>query len=336
MGSNLDSMQCRREDGPQTRTDALRLNVRALLAPVDSASADVVSVTMSESALCTLHSSSNEEALPRFMPQINKSIEKDLSFSVSPWQSKQATPEIIEDQSYQEIQLPLKRKTREHLAESTAEASQRPRASRRKGTASEWQRTKKHQPPDEGQARSEQPATNTPSSPDPAHDIDSTSDTETDTVSTDTVKGSNLQGTAVLALLPNGQISGHILDTHSSACFGFMARQLTAERECTRDTEWRLLHATIIDYKSSKEMNFAAERTAEDAATIQAPLQMHGEEEQLIAALQGHADADMDINFKFQCTTILVIRFREQKACINAQGSRFVAMQMLHVSRCMF
>ena len=278
----------------------------------------------------------DEETLPIFMPQINKSIKKDLSFSVSPWQSKQATPEIIEDQPYQEIQLPLKRKTREHLAKPAAEASQHSRASQKEGTASEWQRKKKHQPPDEGQARSERPATNTPSSPDPAHDIDSTSDTETDTVSTDTVKGSNLQGTAVLALLPNGQISGHILDTHSSACFGFMARQLTAERECTRDTEWRLLHATIIDYKSSKEMNFAAERTAEDAATIQAPLQMQGEEEQLIAALQGHADADMDINFKFQCTTILVIRFREQKACINAQGSRFVAMQMLHVSRCMF
>ena len=263
---------------------------------------------MSVTNLATdLHSSSNEETLPRFMPQINKSIKKDLSFSVSPWQSKQATPEVIEDQPYQEIQLPLKRKTREHLAESTAEASQRSRASQREGTASEWQKKKKHQPPDE------QPATNTPSSPDPAHDIDSTSDTQTDTVSTDTVKGSHLQGTAVLALLPNGQISGHILDTHSSACFGFMARQLTVERECTRDTEWRLLHATIIDYKSSKEMNFAAERTAEDAATIQAPLQMHGEEEQLIAALQGHADADMDIKFKFQCTTILVIRFGSKR-----------------------
>ena len=240
------------------------------------------------------------------MPQINKSVKKELSFSVSPWQSKQATPEITEDQPYQEIQLPLKRKTREHLAESTPGASQRPRALQIKGSASQWQRKKKDQTPAEGSVLAEQPATDRPISPDPAHDIDSKSDTECDTVNTEPTKGSSLQGTAVLALLPDGQISGHILDTHSSACFGFMARQLTAERECTRDTEWRLLHATIIDYKTSKEINFAAERTAEDAATIQAPLQMHGGEEQIITALRSHADADIDINFKFQCTTILV------------------------------
>ena len=244
------------------------------------------------------------------MPQINKSVKKDLSFSVSPWQSKRATPEITEDQPYQEIQLPLKRKTSEHLAEPKAEASQRPRPSQRKGSASQWQRKKKDQTPNEN---TEQPATDTPNGPDSAHHIDSKSDTDTDAGIIGTAQGSSLQGTAVLALLPDGQISGHILDTHSTACFGFMARQLTAERECTRDIEWRLLHATIIDYKSSKETSFAAERTAEDAATIQAPLQMHGGEEQLIAALQGRADADTDINFKFQCTTILVSRFWQQK-----------------------
>ena len=240
------------------------------------------------------------------MPQINKSVKKDLSFSVSPWQSKQATPEFAGDQPYQEIQLPLKRKARENLAQSAAEASQRPRALKREGSASQWQRKKRDQPRDEGSVLAEQPATDRPVSVGPVHHVDSESDTQIDTDNTDTIKGSYLQGTAVLTLLPNGQISGHLLDAHSSACFGFMARQLTAERECTRDAEWRLLHATIIDYNSSTEINFAAERTAEDAATIQAPLQMHGEEEQLIAALQGHADTVIDVNFKFQCTTILV------------------------------
>lgn len=239
------------------------------------------------------------------MPQIKKSSRKDVSFSVSPWQSKQATPEITEDQLYKEVQLPLKRKTRE-LAEVKAEPSQRPRTSQQKGFARQWQRKKKEQAPDEGSVVAEQPATDAVDGPNPAFDIDSEADTYTDTDDTDTAPGSVLQGTAVFALLPSGQISGHILDSQSNACFGFMAHQLTAERECTRDTEWRLLHATIIDYKSSKEINFAAERTAEDAATIQAPLQMHGEEEQLIAALQDHADAETDIRFKFQCTTILV------------------------------
>ena len=237
------------------------------------------------------------------MPQIKKSVRKDLSFSVSPWQSKQATPQITKDQLYQEIQLPLKRKTSEQVTDITAEASQRPRASQRKGCASQWHRKKKV-PAEEVSVLAEKPATDTTNDLNTAHESDSRE--EIDTSEADTTENSALQGTAVLALLPSGQISGHILDTNSNACFGFMAHQLTAERECTRDTEWRLLHVTIIDYKSSKEVNFAAERTAEDAATIQAPLQMHGEEEQLIAALQGHADPDIDIEFKFQCTTILV------------------------------
>lgn len=237
------------------------------------------------------------------MPQIKKSAKKDVSFSVSPWQSKKATPEITEDQLYIEIQLPLKRKIGD-LAEVKTEPLQRPRTSQHKGFAQQWQRKKQEQTADEGSVVAEQLATDKVDGPDPAYNYDSDADTDTDI--TDTRSGSVLHGTGVFALLPSGQISGHILDSHSNACFGFMAHQLTAERECTRDTEWRLLHATIIDYKSSKEINFAAERLAEDAATIQAPLQMHGEEEQVIAALQDHTDAVIDIRFIFQCTTILV------------------------------
>ena len=260
------------------------------------------------------------------MPQIKKSSKKDVSFSVSPWQSKQAPPEITEDQLYKEIQLPLKRKTGD-LAEVKVGPSQRLQTSQQKGHAGQWQRKKKEQAPDDRNVVAEQLATDTIDVPDPAYGIDSEADTDTDTDNTDTAPGSVLQGTAVFALLPSGQISGHILDSQSNACFGFMAHQLTAERECTRDTEWRLLHATIIDYKSSKEISFAAERTAEDAATIQAPLQMHGEEEQVIAALQGHADAETDIRFKFQCTTILVSYSWELiwcTACKSAGGAEGV------------
>lgn len=240
------------------------------------------------------------------MPQIKKSVQKDLSFSVSPWQCKQATPEITRDLLYQETQLPFKRKTTEPVAGNIAGTAQRPRASQGKGAASPWQKKKKVSITDKVGVLAEHPPTDTIDDPDSAHHMgrNADSDTEADTSQTDTTKGSSLQGTAVLALLPSGTISGHILDTHSGACFGFMAHQLTAERECTRDSEWRLLHVTIINYKSGQEFHFAAERTAEDAAAIQAPLQMHGEEEQLIAALQGHAGAD--INFKFRCTTILV------------------------------
>ena len=238
------------------------------------------------------------------MPQIKTSAKKDLSFSVSPWQCKQATPEITRDQLYQETQLPFKRKASDPVAGRKAESSQPPRASQGKGSASQWQKKKTVPTPQEVSVLPQQPPADTIDDPDTAHHTDSTAESDTDKSLADATKGYSLQGTAVLALLPSGQISGHLLDGHNGACFGFMARQLTAERECTRDSEWRLLHVTVIDYKSGQEISFAAERTAEDAATIQAPLQMHGEEEQLIAALQGHADAEVD--FKFKCTTILV------------------------------
>lgn len=251
------------------------------------------------------------------MPQIKRSATKDLSFSVSPWQCKQATPEIAKDQLYQETQLPFNRKATNPAAGPSAEASLRPRASQGKAIASQWQKKKKAPTPKDVRLLAEASQTDKTDAPDTAHQTDSAAESDTETLQTDTMQGSSLQGTAVLALLPSGQISGHILDTRSGACFGFMARQLTAERECTRDSEWRLLHVTVIDYKSGQELHFAAERTAEDAATIQAPLQMHGEEEQLIAALQGHADANVD--FKFRCTTILVscCQIRRHFLCIQ-------------------
>ena len=229
------------------------------------------------------------------MPQIKNSISKDFSFSVSPWQSKRGDPEITGDQLYQQTPLPFKKDGTSSLGPLPATECI-PEAASAQGHASQWQR-KRRRAADEVDSSLEQPASNTTAMQD-------TADWDSDSRAAEAPQGTPLVGTAVLALLPNGQISGHLLDTHSNNCFGFMACQLTAERECTRDTEWKLLHATIIDFQSKQEIKFPAEHTAEDAAIIQAPLQMHGEEEQVIAALQGCAGADVD--FKFQCTTILV------------------------------
>lgn len=229
------------------------------------------------------------------MPQIKKSISKDFSFSVSPWRSKPGDPEITGDQLYQQTPLPFEKARTSSPGPSSATVCI-PHAVSAHGHASQWQ-TKKRKSADEVGPSLQLSASDTAA-------VQDTADWNADSEAAEVSQGISVIGTAVLALLPNGQISGHLLDTHSNKCFGFMARQLTAERECTRDTEWKLLHATIIDFQSKKEIKFPAERTAEDAAVIQAPLQMHGEEEQIIAALQGCASTEVD--FKFQCTTILV------------------------------
>lgn len=83
-----------------------------------------------------------------------------------------------------------------------------------------------------------------------------------------------------------------------------MGVQLTALRECTRDTEWKLLKLTIVDFASQIEVQFAAERTAAHAARIQAPLRFHGDEPELTEALHGIPASK--IQLEFQCHTILV------------------------------
>ena len=83
-----------------------------------------------------------------------------------------------------------------------------------------------------------------------------------------------------------------------------MGIQLTALRECTRDVEWKLMKITIIDFDSKAEFQFAAERTAADAARIQAPLQFHGDEPELAEALSGLAPSDIQLHF--ECHTIMV------------------------------
>ena len=98
--------------------------------------------------------------------------------------------------------------------------------------------------------------------------------------------------------------AGHFIDKPSKQCYGIMGVQLTAFRECTRDTEWKLLRITVLDFSSKAEDVFAAERTAADAARLQAPLQFHGDEPELAEALNGLAPSNIEL--RFDCHTILV------------------------------
>lgn len=240
------------------------------------------------------------------MPQIKKSISKDLSFSVSPWQTKRGNTQMEADQTYTEVHLPFRQAHVDESADSSQVAATRSLLNRDTHEGG-WKRRKKCGATTEISLQLEDPqprAAREHSSENPEVDNDTTEWSESDDVSVAGLNGISLTGTAVLALLPDGHISGHLLDADSNTCFGIMGRQLTAERECTRDVEWKLLYVTIIDFRTNSEVSFPAERTAADAAIIQAPLQMHGEEQQVIEALQGHSSPKVEL--KIQCTTILV------------------------------
>ncbi len=237
------------------------------------------------------------------MPQVRKSERKDLSFSVSPWQTKRGETQIATDQPYTEVQVPIKkRKTEAFACPNIVKAP--PSAARQDRQTTAW-KTKNSG----GASVAISSHTEHPSAEQAFQSISTNQEVdedETDCSISKEAQGTSLIGTAVLALLPDGHISGHLLDANHNACFGIMGSQLTAERECTRDVEWKLLHVTIINFRTKREVSFPAERTAADAATIQAPLHMHGDEQQVIEALQGHSTIATGVELKFQCETILV------------------------------
>jgi len=235
------------------------------------------------------------------MPQVRKSERKDLSFSVSPWQTKRGGTQIATDQPYTEVQVPIKKRKTEESAYCNIAKAQ-PSAARQDRQTTAWKTNKAGGASVAISSHTEHPSAEQAFegiSTDPEVNED-----ETDCSSSTEAKGTSLIGTAVLALLPDGHISGHLLDANHNACFGIMGSQLTAERECTRDVELKLLHVTIINFRTNREVSFPAERTAADAATIQTPLQLHGDEQQVIEALQGHPTTGVEL--KFQCATILV------------------------------
>ncbi|DBA87519.1 hypothetical protein WJX77_003187 [Trebouxia sp. C0004] len=234
------------------------------------------------------------------MPQVRKSDRKDLSFSVSPWQTKRGGTQIPTDQPYTEVQVPIKkRRTEESARPNIAKAA--PSAARQDRQTTAWKTKRAGDASVASSAHTEHPSVEQAFEGVSSHP--EVNEDQTDCSVSNEAQGSSLIGTAVLALLPDGHISGHLLDANHNACFGIMGSQLTADRECTRDVEWKLLHVTIINFRTNREVSFPAERTAADAATIQAPLQMHGDEQQVIEALQGHSTTGVEL--KFQCATIL-------------------------------
>jgi len=66
-------------------------------------------------------------------------------------------------------------------------------------------------------------------------------------------QGDAIVGVARIALLPLGDLSGHLIDTATGTCFGLLGRQILAQHSCYRDTEWGLLQLSIIRFAAQKQ-----------------------------------------------------------------------------------
>ena len=63
------------------------------------------------------------------------------------------------------------------------------------------------------------------------------------------------------------------MDSRSQRCVGLTGREVASERECTRDTEWKLLRLRLRDYGTGANAELLAERTGGDAMRLSAPFQ---------------------------------------------------------------
>lgn len=138
------------------------------------------------------------------MPLIRKSAGKDLHFSVSPWNLKQPTSRADATQAYQETSLPFKP---DQPLDPSAATDNRPDTKknvRQHVSAGPWQARKK--PALSDRTRQHRLIQNNTQESSQEQNSDTS---ENDELSSQTGSlGIVLQGTAVLAFLPTGQLSG--------------------------------------------------------------------------------------------------------------------------------
>ncbi|KAK9822477.1 hypothetical protein WJX81_008469 [Elliptochloris bilobata] len=112
-----------------------------------------------------------------------------------------------------------------------------------------------------------------------------------------------ISGVGYVAVLPNGQCIGHLVDRRSHCQLGVSGVELLAERECTRNPDWQLVRLTLTNFASCAEAAFLAERTGMSAVRLRAPLEMQGMEEDLLCKFAAPGDASL--TFNFDCDSIL-------------------------------
>lgn len=147
------------------------------------------------------------------MPQIRKAAAKDLQFSVSPWHVKQPAGELDVKQTHQETYFAVQPDQPAQPAAAADIQSKAKRPVQQHANESKWQ-TRKKPALSDGALQAIIPD-NTPSSQEQSSD---TGEDEERPGQTGT-SGAVLQGTAVLAFLPSGQLSGRpCLPTCSPTC----------------------------------------------------------------------------------------------------------------------
>ncbi|KAK9812742.1 hypothetical protein WJX72_002899 [[Myrmecia] bisecta] len=112
-----------------------------------------------------------------------------------------------------------------------------------------------------------------------------------------------------LAFLPDGRLSGHMVDSRTHKTYGVLGMEVWSERECMRDAEWKLLQISVINFDSQEEVRLLAERTGGDAAKLHAPVEPHGVEEELLQECSEGCDAAACLDFT--CDTIMADKAAE-------------------------
>ncbi|KAL4447722.1 hypothetical protein ABPG75_004941 [Micractinium tetrahymenae] len=132
-----------------------------------------------------------------------------------------------------------------------------------------------------------------------------------------------LEGTAYLALLPNGSVTGHLVCVPSALTggggwrsFGLMAEVVVAGRECTRDADWGVLRMTLVDFAAApagagggacRELSFLVERTEGDAMRLRAPVPWQGIELEDLPSLDATCSCPSasGLSLDFRCSQLL-------------------------------
>lgn len=108
-------------------------------------------------------------------------------------------------------------------------------------------------------------------------------------------------GSASIALLPCGSISGHFIQRPSFSCYGLHGTELACERECSRGEDYRLIKLTIIDYNSKRERVVVVECRGHDAARFQNIDHAHGWEKDVVGMVeQKHGKSKISVSFECQ------------------------------------
>eukprot|EP00884_Botryococcus_braunii_P016051 jgi/Botrbrau1/3129/Bobra.0070s0101.2 len=109
------------------------------------------------------------------------------------------------------------------------------------------------------------------------------------------------RGQAILAVLPDGSFTGHMVDRQEKSVLGIMAVDVLPWVECTQGEDWTLVRATLVKQPPGwQEFSFLAEKLGSDALRISAPVNWGGLDPGLRTDVEVPTDRE-DVHFEFTC-----------------------------------